>query len=55
MKILYGIQCNGNGHITRSLKVISKLKRLGHEVDILLSGKNFNKTTFMNLKEYKNE
>jgi uncharacterized protein (TIGR00661 family) len=42
MKILYGIQCTGNGHVTRSLKIISKLKNLGHEVDILLSGKNYN-------------
>jgi uncharacterized protein (TIGR00661 family) len=42
MRILYGIQCTGNGHITRSLKVITKLKNLGHTVDILLSGKNFN-------------
>ena len=40
MKILYGIQCTGNGHITRSIKIINKLKLLGHQVDILLSGKN---------------
>lgn len=26
MKILYGVQSNGNGHITRSLDVINKLK-----------------------------
>ncbi len=43
MKILYGIQCTGNGHLTRSLKVISRLKKLGHNVDILLSGKDYNK------------
>lgn len=40
MKILYGIQSTGNGHLTRSLKIINKLKSLGHQVDILLSGKN---------------
>ena len=40
MKILYGIQCTGNGHITRSIKIISKLKEMGHQVDIVLSGKN---------------
>lgn len=40
MKILYGIQCTGNGHITRSVKIITKLKELGHSVDIVLSGKN---------------
>lgn len=50
MKILYGIQCTGNGHITRSLKVISKLKELGHEVDILLSGKNSDKKLPYNVK-----
>ena len=42
MKILYGIQCTGNGHITRSIKVINRMKKLGHQVDILLSGKNYN-------------
>jgi len=42
MKILYGIQTTGNGHLTRSLKIINKLKLLGHEVDILVSGKNYN-------------
>ena len=41
MKILYGIQCTGNGHLTRSIKIINKLNLLGHKVDILLSGKNF--------------
>ena len=40
MNILYGIQCTGNGHVTRSTKMISKLKNLGHNVDILLSGRN---------------
>ena len=40
MKILYGIQCTGNGHVTRSVKIISALKKLGHQVDILLSGQN---------------
>jgi len=40
MKILYGIQCTGNGHLTRSIKIINRLRLLGHTVDILLSGKN---------------
>lgn len=40
MKVLYGIQMNGNGHITRSLEVIRTLKDLGVKVDILISGKN---------------
>lgn len=40
MRILYGIQSNGNGHITRSSKIIHKLIKNGCEVDILLSGNN---------------
>lgn len=40
MKILYGIQLTGNGHITRSIKVISKLKENGFDVDIITSGTN---------------
>ncbi len=38
MKILYGIQLTGNGHIRRSLHLINKLKQLGFTVDILTSG-----------------
>ncbi len=37
MKILYGIQGTGNGHITRSREIISLLKLQGAEVEILLS------------------
>lgn len=40
MKILYGIQSTGNGHITRSSKIIYKLIKSGCEVDVLLSGNN---------------
>ena len=40
MKILYGIQSTGNGHISRSAKIVSRLIRKGCEVDILFSGKN---------------
>ena len=42
MKILYGIQLNGNGHITRSIELINKLKSIGYEVDIISSGNNSN-------------
>ena len=42
MKILYGIQLNGNGHITRSIELISILKERGCEVDIITSGNNSN-------------
>ncbi len=37
MKILYGIQGTGNGHIIRSREIISRLKGLGAEVEVLLS------------------
>ena len=40
MKILYGIQLTGNGHITRSIKIITALKSAGFEVDIITSGTN---------------
>jgi uncharacterized protein (TIGR00661 family) len=40
VKILYGIQSTGNGHISRSAKIVGKLIRSGCMVDILFSGKN---------------
>ena len=39
MRVLYGIQGTGNGHITRSSKVIERLSNLGIDVDIAISGK----------------
>jgi uncharacterized protein (TIGR00661 family) len=42
MKILYGIQLTGNGHISRSTIIINKLKSLGHHVDIITSGSGSN-------------
>lgn len=42
MKILWGIQATGNGHIRRSLNLIKKLRSLGHNVDIITSGRNSN-------------
>lgn len=41
MKILYGIQLTGNGHLTRSIELITKLKLRGFDVDILVSGENY--------------
>jgi uncharacterized protein (TIGR00661 family) len=41
MRILYGIQLNGNGHITRSLELINQLKAKGYEVDVIASGGNY--------------
>ena len=37
MKVLYGIQCTGNGHITRSIDMINELRKYVH-VDVLTSG-----------------
>lgn len=39
MHILYGIQATGNGHLTRSREVVTALRRAGHHVDVLLSGR----------------
>jgi uncharacterized protein (TIGR00661 family) len=40
MKILYGVQATGNGHISRSREVIQELKELGHDILVLLSGRH---------------
>lgn len=41
MKILYGINGTGNGHITKSLNIISNLNKIGYkDIDILISGNN---------------
>lgn len=40
MKILYGIQLTGNGHITRSSQLIKSLLDNGFDVDIITSGNN---------------
>jgi uncharacterized protein (TIGR00661 family) len=39
MKILYGVQATGNGHISRSREVIGELKNRGHHVCVILSGR----------------
>jgi uncharacterized protein (TIGR00661 family) len=40
MKILYGVQATGNGHISRSREVIRELKELGHDIRVILSGRD---------------
>ena len=40
MRILYGIQSTGNGHITRSSKLVQKLAVSGCFVDVIFSGNN---------------
>ena len=39
MKILYGVNTNGQGHINRSRIFISELMNDGHDVQVLFSGK----------------
>ncbi|MEF8888692.1 MAG: glycosyltransferase family protein [Desulfohalobiaceae bacterium] len=38
MRILYGVQTTGNGHLVRSAALISALKEMGHSVYTLMSG-----------------
>ncbi|RDL43076.1 glycosyltransferase [Marinomonas piezotolerans] len=40
MKILYGVQGTGNGHITRARALNEEFARLGMDVDYLFSGRN---------------
>jgi len=39
MKILFGVQGTGNGHISRSRELVRKLKEDGHDVDVIVSGR----------------
>jgi len=38
MRILYGVQTTGHGHLVRSTPIIRQLRELGHAVDVVLSG-----------------
>jgi len=40
MNILYGIQGTGNGHITRSREMVTELRRRGHQVRVIVSGRS---------------
>jgi uncharacterized protein (TIGR00661 family) len=40
MKILYGVQATGSGHMSRSREVIRALKALGHDVRVVFSGRD---------------
>ncbi|WP_071058638.1 MJ1255/VC2487 family glycosyltransferase [Pelistega sp. MC2] len=40
MRILYGVQATGNGHITRARVMLPALKAQGFEVDFLFSGRS---------------
>lgn len=40
MRILYGIQATGNGHISRSREIVLALKAMGHEISVIFSGRD---------------
>lgn len=49
MNILYGVQATGNGHISRSREVIRNLKGSGHNVHVILSGRDPSKLWDMDI------
>jgi len=51
MNILYGVNATGNGHISRSRITISELKRRGHNVTVLFSGRKTE--DFFDIDEFK--
>ncbi|VUD56564.1 hypothetical protein TDB9533_02220 [Thalassocella blandensis] len=52
MKILFGVQATGNGHITRARALNAQFKALGLEVDYLFSGRE--KSQFFDMEEFGN-
>lgn len=50
MKILYGVQATGNGHITRARALAPHLRTAGIEVDYLFSGREANK--FFDMQDF---
>ena len=50
MNILYGVNATGNGHISRSRITISELKKRGHNVTVLFSGRKVK--DFFDLEEF---
>jgi len=51
MNILYGVNATGNGHISRSRITISELKKRGHNVTVLFSGRDVK--DFFELEEFR--
>ena len=51
MNILYGVNATGNGHLSRSRITISELKKRGHKVTVLFSGRDVK--DFFDLEEFK--
>ena len=52
MKILYGIQGTGNGHISRGKFIYNLLKKYSNKVDVLISGNNYSLKPNMPIKYY---
>lgn len=50
MKILYGVNAFGNGHITRSRVMAKELKKAGHDVTFLFSGREQDK--FFDMEDF---
>ncbi len=50
MKILFGVQATGNGHITRARAMNKQFKALGLDVDYLFSGRE--KSNFFDMEEF---
>lgn len=50
MKLLYGVQATGNGHISRARALNKEFKELGIEVDYLFSGRDRDK--FFDMEEF---
>lgn len=49
MRILYGVQATGNGHINKSREVIKELKNRGHDVSVIFSGR---KKDFWSIEDF---
>ena len=54
MKILYGIQGTGNGHLSRGEFIYDLLKKYSDCVDVLISGSNYSLEPSMPVK-YRNK
>jgi uncharacterized protein (TIGR00661 family) len=39
MKILFGVQGTGNGHISRSRELVKRLREDGHDISVIISGR----------------
>ena len=50
MKILYGIQGTGNGHISRGKFIYNLLKNYSNHIDVLISGNNYSLNPNMPIK-----